>query len=65
MSAAFGAVISFFVSRFAGRSDRGATAVEYGLLLAGIAVLVALGAAALGPAIQGLFEGMAGQLETE
>ena len=39
-------------------SERGASAVEYGLLIAGIAALVALVVFALGGAISGLFTDM-------
>jgi pilus assembly protein Flp/PilA len=38
--------------------DKGAAMVEYGLLVALIAVVVAGGAAALGGGINGLFEGI-------
>jgi pilus assembly protein Flp/PilA len=42
--------------------DRGATAVEYGLLIAGIAALIIGAVFAFGPAIAALFDGVAGQL---
>ena len=35
--------------------DRGATAVEYGLLLAGIAALIIVAVMALGPAVAAMF----------
>lgn len=37
------------------RSERGASAVEYGLLIAGIAALVALAVYAFGGGVSGLF----------
>jgi pilus assembly protein Flp/PilA len=40
------------------RDERGASAVEYGLLIAGIAALVAVVVFALGGAIAGLFTTM-------
>jgi pilus assembly protein Flp/PilA len=43
-------------------NERGASAVEYGLLIAGIAALVALVVFALGGAISGLFTTMTGNL---
>ncbi len=45
---------SLLAQRFE-RDDKGASMVEYGLLVALIAVIVAVGAAALGGAINGLF----------
>ena len=42
--------------------DRGATAVEYGLLIAGIAALIIASVFAFGPAVAALFDGIAGQL---
>jgi pilus assembly protein Flp/PilA len=44
------------------RDDRGATMVEYGLLIALIAVVVAIGATTLGTAVRTLFENVAGQV---
>jgi pilus assembly protein Flp/PilA len=44
------------------RDDRGATMVEYGLLVALIAVVVAIGATTLGTAVRTLFETVAGQV---
>lgn len=41
-----------------GRNENGASAVEYGLLIAGIAALVALVVFGLGGAISGLFQDM-------
>ena len=42
--------------------DRGATAVEYGLLIAGIAALIIGAVFAFGPAIAALFNGIVNQL---
>jgi pilus assembly protein Flp/PilA len=44
------------------KDERGASMVEYGLLVALIAVIVAVGAGILGNAIDALFQGVAGQL---
>ncbi len=43
-------------------ADKGATMVEYGLLVALIAIVVAVGAAVLGIAIDGLFDEAAASL---
>ena len=43
-------------------SDRGATMVEYGLLVALIAVVVAVTAATLGTTLSGLFTTVTGKL---
>jgi pilus assembly protein Flp/PilA len=50
-------IISFIQTFFADRrdDDKGAAMVEYGLLVAGIAVIVGVAALALGNAIVGLF----------
>ena len=42
--------------------DRGATAVEYGLLLAGIAALIITAVFLLGPAVAAMFTEMTGRL---
>ena len=44
------------------RDERGASAVEYGLLVALIAVVMAVGAAVFGTELQGLFNNVAGQI---
>ena len=49
-------------SLVAGTSDEGATMVEYGLIVALIAVVVALGAATLGTHISSLFNSIATSL---
>lgn len=43
------------LGRTDGRSERGASAVEYGLLIAGIAMVVVLAIFALGPVTNELF----------
>ncbi|SDL73668.1 Flp family type IVb pilin [Tessaracoccus oleiagri] len=42
-------------ARFGGSRDRGATAVEYGLLVGLIAVVIIVAVTALGGTLQGLF----------
>ena len=44
--------------RLEGQRDRGATMIEYGLMLVGIAVVVGVAAAALGGRIVTLFTGI-------
>lgn len=44
------------------REDRGATAVEYGLLVAGIAALIVVTVFLIGPALDGMFNDVLGQL---
>jgi pilus assembly protein Flp/PilA len=46
------------IARFV-KDESGATAIEYGLIAAGIAVAVAAAMATLGPAIQGVLERVA------
>lgn len=53
---------SRLVDAVQGKKDRGATMVEYGLLVALIAVIVAVAATTLGENIAGLFDDVAGQL---
>ena len=57
--ARIGAVIQ---SRFV-REEKGATAVEYGLIVGLIAVVIIAGMALLGPAVQGIFTDIAGELD--
>jgi len=42
-------------ARFAKREDRGASAVEYGLLIAGIAALIVVVVFAFGGSLKGIF----------
>ena len=60
MTALLLTIQSFINAR--GESERGATMVEYGLMVALIAVVVAVGAGALGIGINGLFNTVTGQL---
>ena len=45
-----------------GRSDRGATAVEYGLLVALIAAVIIAAVTALGTQLQGMFDNITNSL---
>jgi len=49
-------LISFF------KDEEGATAIEYGLLAALIAVVISVGAAAVGTNLNGMFNAVAGAL---
>ena len=57
-------MISYLLTTLQARAkqDRGATAVEYGLLIAGIAALIITAVFAFGPAISGLFTTVQGKL---
>jgi pilus assembly protein Flp/PilA len=48
--------------RLEGRNDRGATAVEYGLLVGLIAVAIIAGVTLLGTELQALFNSIAGKI---
>lgn len=50
--------------RFEGRRERGATAVEYGLLVGLIAVAIIVVVAALGTKLSDLFSGVSGKIPT-
>lgn len=52
---------SLFLAR-TGNDDKGATMVEYGLIVALIAVVVALGATVLGNSVSSLFNSIAGKM---
>ena len=67
---AFLSAVSAFVSdRFEKKSDRGATAVEYGLLVGLIAVVIIVAVTALGGQLQTLFgdivKGIGGTVPSE
>ncbi|MCZ4540423.1 Flp family type IVb pilin [Dietzia maris] len=47
---------AFFSDRFDGRKDRGATAVEYGLMVGLIAVVIIVAVSTLGGQLNGFFE---------
>jgi pilus assembly protein Flp/PilA len=49
-------------NRFEGRRDRGATAVEYGLLVGLIAIVMITGVALVGPKLSTMFTNVAGKL---
>ena len=49
--------------RFEGRNDRGATAVEYGLLVGLIAIVIIAGVTLLGNNLLALFNNIAGQVK--
>jgi pilus assembly protein Flp/PilA len=49
-------------NRFQHREDRGATAVEYGLLVGLIAVVIIVGVTLLGTKLLALFNGIAGSI---
>ncbi|GAA1141202.1 Flp family type IVb pilin [Nesterenkonia lutea] len=53
---------SFMTDRFEGRKDKGATAVEYGLLVGLIAVVIIVAVTLLGTTLSGLFNDIAGDL---
>lgn len=54
---------SFMTDRFEGRKDKGATAVEYGLLVGLIAVVIIGAVIALGGTLDGLFTDVDSQLD--
>jgi pilus assembly protein Flp/PilA len=55
-------LVKFQVTLAALRSDRGATAVEYGLMVALIAVVIIGGVTFLGTQVSSLFQSVAGQV---
>jgi len=55
MTNAFAYIVSIFAGRFANK-DRGATAVEYGLMVGLIAVVIIGAVAFLGQDLNGLFQ---------
>jgi len=55
-------MFTLLLGKYQASDDKGATALEYGLLVALIALVIAVGAALLGPAISDLFEGAADQV---
>ncbi len=48
-------LLAFFSARLDNREERGASAVEYGLLIAGIAALIVVAVFALGPVVKEAF----------
>ncbi len=55
---------TFVADRFDKKNDRGATAVEYGILVALMAAAVIAAVALLGPILNDLFTGVAGSVAT-
>ena len=51
----FAKIENFIHNRLAKREERGASAVEYGLLIAGIAALIVVAVFALGPVVKEAF----------
>ena len=51
-------------ARLAKMEERGASAVEYGLLIAGIAALIVVAVFALGPIVREAFEDTCTEIET-
>ncbi|MDQ4054713.1 MAG: Flp family type IVb pilin [Actinomycetota bacterium] len=51
----FAKIENFIQARLAKREERGASAVEYGLLIAGIAALIVVAVFALGPVVKEAF----------
>ncbi|EFV90494.1 hypothetical protein ES5_15571, partial [Dietzia cinnamea P4] len=56
---------AFFSDRLDNRKDRGATAVEYGLMVGLIAVAIIAAVIAFGDQLRGIFQGTSTQLNTE
>ncbi|HET9079774.1 MAG TPA: Flp family type IVb pilin [Trebonia sp.] len=54
--------VQTYLTGLLNRDDRGATAVEYGLLVVLIALVMAIGATLLGTSLKTLFTNVAGQL---
>jgi pilus assembly protein Flp/PilA len=57
-------VLAQVQDRFESRRDRGATAVEYGLMVGLIAVAIIVVVTTLGTKLSGLFSGVAGKIPT-
>jgi len=55
-------LVKFHVKVAALRDERGATAVEYGLMVALIAVAIVVAVTALGTTLSGLFDSVTGSL---
>ena len=54
---------AFFNDRFDGRKDRGATAVEYGLMVGLIAVAIIAAVVIFSDQLDAIFRGTAGELD--
>ena len=55
-------LVKFQTKLAAMRDDRGATAVEYGLMVAMIALVIIVAVTALGVSVKGLFQGAASSI---
>ncbi|GAA2099919.1 hypothetical protein GCM10009841_14170 [Microlunatus panaciterrae] len=55
-------ILGFVQDRFEGRKDRGATAVEYGLLVGLIAVVIIVAVTTLGGQLNALFTSVSNKL---
>ena len=65
MTRAFAHMLAYMTNvsyRFERREDRGATAVEYGLLVGLIAVVIIVGVTLLGTKLLAMFNNIAGKL---
>ncbi|GAA1829925.1 Flp family type IVb pilin [Microlunatus capsulatus] len=65
MTGAYAHLIAFLTvisNRFEDREERGATAVEYGLLVGLIAIVMITGVALVGPKLETLFTTVSGKL---
>ena len=65
MTSAFAHFLAYLTAvnaRFENREDRGATAVEYGLLVGLIAVVIIVGVTLLGTELLALFNGIANSI---
>ena len=63
-SAYLSALLYVVSDRFEGRKERGATAVEYGLMVGLIAVAIIVAVGLLGTKLDGLFDSITGKLPT-
>jgi len=63
-AAYFTTLLYVVTDRFENREERGATAVEYGLLVGLIAVAIIVAVTALGGKLTGLFNGVTGKIPT-
>jgi pilus assembly protein Flp/PilA len=64
VAAYLSALLFVVTDRFEGRQERGATAVEYGLMVGLIAVAIIVAVTALGGKLSGLFDGVTGKVPT-
>ncbi len=58
-------VRTFFAARLSQMKEKGASAVEYGLLVAGIAALIVVAVMTLGPVIKDAFNDTCATIQTE